>query len=283
MSPADLTITVAGSVGLHVRQWGERGTRPAFVLVHGLSSNARLWDAVAAELTSRGGVAYCVDLRSHGESDAPADGYDTVTAATDVAGVAARLGVRDAVVAGQSWGGNVVVRMAAEHPEVVGALGLIDGGWIDLANEFDSWDDCVAALTPPDIEGVPVADIRKLIRNGHLDWSDSAVEATLANLRIGPDGRVQRRLSIKHHMMIVRSMWNDPPWTYLPDIDVPVLLMPALPADPEQAERRRTRVTKAAAALSQARIREYVGADHDLHAQRPAEVAADLLGLAREL
>jgi hypothetical protein len=39
-------------------------------------------------------------------------------------------------------------------------------------------------------------------------------------------------------------------------------------------------VTAAAAALSDATIREYPGADHDLHAQHPTELAADLLGLA---
>ena len=36
----------------------------------------------------------------------------------------------------------------------------------------------------------------------------------------------------------------------------------------------------AAAQLTGARIREYVGADHDIHAQHPAELAADLLDLA---
>ena len=31
-----------------------------------------------------------------------------------------------------------------------------------------------------------------------------------------------------------------------------------------------------------ARVHEYVGGDHDLHAQQPDAVAADLLGLAKE-
>ena len=37
----DRRVTVADEVALHVRQW--QGERRPFLLVHGLSSNARLW------------------------------------------------------------------------------------------------------------------------------------------------------------------------------------------------------------------------------------------------
>ncbi len=43
---------------------------------------------------------------------------------------------------------------------------------------------------------------------------------------------------------------------------------------------RRARVQAAAAALPDATVREYLDADHDLHAQHPRELAADLLELA---
>jgi hypothetical protein len=39
-------------------------------------------------------------------------------------------------------------------------------------------------------------------------------------------------------------------------------------------------VARAAERLAQATVREYVGGDHDLHAQQPAAVASDLLELA---
>jgi non-heme chloroperoxidase len=237
---------------------------------------------VAVGVVAGGADVFCVDLRSHGGSDVPVDGYDTATAAADLAVLAGSLGLRGAVVAGQSWGGNVVVRLAAQHPEVVGALALVDGGWLDLSGEFDSWPACAAALIPPEIDGMPAEAVRTFLRHGHPDWSADAIEATVANLRIRPDGTVQRRLSIEHHMMIVRSMWDDPPWTDLPRVGAPTLLMPAVPVDPVDAQRRRALVAKAAAALPRATIREYVGADHDLHAQHPAAVAADLLALARE-
>lgn len=265
-----VAVPVAPGVTLRVRHRPGDG-RP-FLLVHGLSSNARLWDQVAARLN--GHPAYAVDLRSHGESDAPADGYDTATAAADVAAVAASLGLADAVVAGQSWGGNVVVRLAAEHPDLVAGLALVDGGWIDLRQDFASWEECEAALRPPSLNGITAAKMRAHMQRVHPDWSAEAIEATVANLRVSPDGSLVRRLSIPHHLQIVRSMWDDPPTRWFPAVTAPVLLLPAI-----RNERARSRCAAAAAMLKQATIREYQGGDHDLHAQQPDRVASDLLEL----
>jgi pimeloyl-ACP methyl ester carboxylesterase len=275
-----ISVPVASGVTLRVRHRAGVAS-PPFVLVHGLSSNARLWDEVADRLAAEGHPVYAVDLRGHGESDAPEDGYDTGTAAADVAAVCAEVGVSGAVVAGQSWGGNVVVRLAAEHPVLAAGLALVDGGWINLSADFPSWQACAAALRPPDLNGTTAEHMRGYLRRAHPDWSAAAVEATVANLRIEPDGTLTRRLSIPRHMSIVRSMWDDPPAQWYPAVAAPVLLLPAIPRDPERAERARARVAAAQAALPRATVREYVDADHDLHAQQPERLARDLLDLAR--
>jgi pimeloyl-ACP methyl ester carboxylesterase len=274
-------VEVADGVRLHVRGWAG-SSQPPYLLVHGLSSNARLWDGVAEVLAAAGHPVHAVDLRSHGESDAPSDGYDTQTAADDVAKVCAGLGLSPAVVAGQSWGGNVIVRFAAQHPERVAGVALVDGGWIDLTAQFASWSECESALRPPDVTGLRAEGLRRIIANQHPSWSAEAVDATLANLRVTPAGALERRLSIPHHMRIVRSMWDDPPWPDFARISAPVLLLPAIPVDADDAARRRAMVEKAASSLARAAITEYVGADHDLHAQYPAQLAADLLTLTAE-
>lgn len=281
MSAVDLRVPVANDVRLRVRRWP--GARRPFLLVHGLASNARLWDEVAARLSDAGHPAYAVDLRSHGESDAPAHGYDTATAAADLAAVADALDLRGLVVAGQSWGGNVAVRLAAERPDLVAALALVDGGWIDLPARFASWQECADALRPPDLDGVSAERLRAGLRAAHPDWSPAAVEATLANLHLAPDGTLRRRLSIGRHMAILRSMWDEPPHALFGKVGAPVLLLPAVPADPDEAHERMVPVRAAAAALADATIREYVGADHDLHAQHPSALAADLLSLVERV
>jgi pimeloyl-ACP methyl ester carboxylesterase len=283
MDVDQMAVPVAPGTNLNVRHRAGVGARRPFLLVHGLASNARLWDEVSAPLAAAGHPTYAVDLRCHGESDCPSDGHDTATAARDVAAVAAALDLTGAVVAGQSWGGNVVVRLAAEHGGSVAALALLDGGWIDLATEFDTWEACAAALRPPDLDGMRAEDMRAWLTTHHPDWSPAAIDATVANLRVSPEGRLSRRLPIPHHMEIVRSMYDDPPHRFYPALAVPTLLMPAVPDDPERAARVRARFKAAAAAMPNATIREYVGADHDLHAQHPGRVADDLLRLAAAL
>jgi pimeloyl-ACP methyl ester carboxylesterase len=255
---------------LNVRHRAGEGR--AFVFVHGLSSNARLWDELASHLPN---PSWAIDLRSHGESDAPEFGYDTATAASDVATVISELGLQRPIVVGQSWGGNVVVRLAAKRPELVGALGLVDGGWIDLSASFPNWQACEEALRPPDIDGLPAAQMRQWLTKAHPGWSSAAIDATLGNLRIRAEGTLERRLPIGKHMQIVRSMWDEPSGPYLPLVTAPALLVPAAGPDDKKAKA----VRAAAGLMTNATISWYPAGDHDLHAQHPARLAADLLTL----
>ena len=160
MEVEESAVRISDDVELSVRRWAGTGRLP-FLLVHGLSSNARLWDEVAGALAGAGHPSYAVDLRCHGESSCPADGHDTGTAAADLAALTTALGLDRVVVAGQSWGGDVAVRFAAEHPGMVAALALVDGGWVDLPATFDTWTACAAALRPPDLDGLHVDKLRR--------------------------------------------------------------------------------------------------------------------------
>ncbi len=68
-----------------------------------------------------------------------------------MAAVISSLDLDRPVVAGQSWGGNVVVELAATAPGLVGAIALVDGGWIRLQDTLASWEEALQTLTPPDI------------------------------------------------------------------------------------------------------------------------------------
>jgi len=260
-----MKVQVAEGVTLNVRSFS--GVGVPFLHVHGLSSNARLWDGVISHLA--GHPAFAVDLRSHGESDRPPEGHDTATAAADLDAVCAALDLPPAIVAGQSWGGNIAVQFAARFPARVRALALVDGGWINLAAQFPDWASCETRLRPADVTGMTGARLRAMLASGHPDWEPWALDATVFNLAAGPDDRLTRRLSIPQHMRIVRSMWDDPPQPYFPSIEVPVLAIPAGSGDQVDLD-----------GLRDVKIRPYPGGDHDLHAQHPASIAADLLSLS---
>lgn len=281
----NLSVTVGDGVNLRVRHRPGKGARP-FLLLHGLSSNSRTWDEVADRLAAEGHAVYAVDLRGHGESDEPDDGYDTATAVADLAALLPSLDLSGVLVAGHSWGGTIALRLAAEHPALVAGLGLVDGGWIETSTTSRSREEAVAtaAMLRRSMTRSSRKDMLRYYRAAHRDWSAAAMEAQLADLREGPDGALAQRLSDAHFTAAVGSMWDDVPADWYPAVKVPVLLMPAVPADDNVpwGERVRSCVGAATAAMPHASVRWYVGGDHYLHAQHPDRLAADLLDLARE-
>ena len=64
------------------------GENKGFLLVHGLASNARLWDGLAEQLNVSGHQVAIVDQRGHGRSGKPDTGYDFATITSDLAQIA---------------------------------------------------------------------------------------------------------------------------------------------------------------------------------------------------
>jgi pimeloyl-ACP methyl ester carboxylesterase len=268
---ADIRIRVGSGVWLAVRV-SQPGRGVPVLLVHGLSSNARLWDGVAARLAELDHPVAAVDQRGHGRSDRPDTGYDFVTLSADLAAVVADLGWPPPLAAGQSWGANVVLELAIGHPDSVQSVACIDGGMIELAGRFPTWEATKKALTPPPLAGIQAAEFEATIRRMHPDWPESGIAGTLANVEVRPDGTIAPWLSLDRHLTILRQLWEHRVSERYPLVPVPVLLVPAGHAPPED-------VAKAEAALPRARTRWFPGADHDIHAQHPVELA-DLLHAA---
>lgn len=284
----DVSVTPSGGPRLAVRL-GDGPLRP-FLLVHGLAANARVWDAVARHLLAAGHAVAAVDLRGHGRSEAPPDGYDTDTAADDLAGVLDELGYtggREPIAVGQSWGGNVVVSLAARRAGVAAICG-VDGGWIRLGGRFDSFESCWQQLAPPPLGEVTYAQVATRLPQLHPTWPAEVVAGVLAGLRELPDGGVAATLAREHHRAILSSLYAEDPRAWYPLVQVPVLLCAAMPpqapvgepdpGDPGLATRRG--VAEALAGLPGARVSWYVDAEPDLHAEHPARLTADLLQLA---
>lgn len=279
-------IPVAQGVELAVDRWAAAGSvrRAPFVLVHGLASNARLWDGVASRLTERGHPVVTVDLRGHGRSSKPDGPFDVPTVADDVAAVITTLGLDRPVVAGQSWGGNVVLELAARRPELVRGIACVDGGWIELRRRFATWEACRAALAPPHLVGRPAADMEAHLRARHPDWPESGIRGAMANFEVRADGTIAPWLTFERHMAVLRALWDHRPSQRYPDVALPVLLVPARHPDgedPERAADKARDVDEAAAAIPTARLRWFTG-DHDIHAQHPNELADVMSELERE-
>src|SRR5712691_3969168 len=89
--------------------------------------------------------------------------------ATDLLAVLDHLGWEQAVVAGQSTGGNLAVELGSRAPtRVAGAVG-VDGGFIELRQRWPQWQDCERALTPPALDGMPRSRVAAAMRVAHRD------------------------------------------------------------------------------------------------------------------
>src|SRR4026207_299848 len=111
---------------------------PRLVLIHSLALDRSVWDGVVAQLKDEAEIL-TVDCRGNGRSARSPEPYATQLFAADLAELLDHLGWDRAVVAGCSMGGNVAQTFAAEHPERVSALGLIDTtAWygVDAAAKF---------------------------------------------------------------------------------------------------------------------------------------------------
>jgi pimeloyl-ACP methyl ester carboxylesterase len=276
----DDLVEATGGVRLHLRRWD--GAERPFLLVHGLASNARLWDGVAAVLAASGHAVAAVDQRGHGRSAKPGGGYDLFTCAADLACVIERLGWDRPVVAGQSWGGNVALQLAHDRPDLVHALALVDGGWIRLRDTFDTWEDCARQLRPPELAGTPAARMAAAVRAAHPGWPASSVEGAMANFEIVEGGTIRPWLTLDRHLAILEDLWLHDPAVLYPSITAPVLLVPAdHGSNGRGARAKRRAVAEALAGLPDPRLRWFgPPADHDLHAAHPTELAELLLALA---
>jgi pimeloyl-ACP methyl ester carboxylesterase len=293
-------IAVAEGVELAADAWAPSPTgataTPPFVLVHGLASNARMWDGVAARLVAAGHPVVTVDLRGHGRSSKPDGPNDVPTVADDLAALVERLELDRPVVAGQSWGGNVAVELAARHPAAIRGIVCVDGGWIDLGRQFADWDACRSALAPPRLLGRRLVEVEAYVRSAHPDWPESGIRGVLANFEVRPDGTIAPWLTYERHIEVLRGLWEHHPSERYAGIGVPVLLVPAGAdrgptagadggptddGDGDWARRKRRDVETAAAAIPNARVRWLAG-DHDVHAQHPHELAGIMLEMTAD-
>jgi pimeloyl-ACP methyl ester carboxylesterase len=281
--PRERRVTVEPGVSLRTLEWGTpTDAHPSLVLVHGLASNARLWDGMGATLAARGWHAVAVDQRGHGQSDHPDHGYDFATICHDLLTVIDHHDLTTPLVVGQSWGGNVVVELAWSHPDrILGAV-AVDGGLIELGERFEHWETCAEALRPPSLAGTPLDRFEAAIRAAHPDWPEAGVQGVLASFEVLPDRTIRAHLTLERHLMILRALWEHRPSQRFAEIIRPVMFVMADSGDVAWTHDKEAAADQAIARLARGRVTWFRPAHHDLHAQHPEALTDEILGAWQE-
>ena len=158
--------------------------------MHGLASNARLWDGVATRLAAAGHPVAAVDQRGHGQSDKPDDGYDFATLTEDLAAILADLdwqGDRTPLVAGQSWGANVVLELAVRQPgPPSGHRSSWTGGRWTWPAGLRTGPRARRRWPRRRLTGTKAVDFEAMIRLHHPDWPEEGIAGHARQRRGAP-------------------------------------------------------------------------------------------------
>jgi pimeloyl-ACP methyl ester carboxylesterase len=99
------------------------------VALHGLTASYLNFIGIAERLDGRRPLL-ALDLRGRGDSDKPDGPYGLEQHARDVAAAMRAFDIGPSVIVGHSMGAFIATALAAQYPELVAGLILIDGGYL---------------------------------------------------------------------------------------------------------------------------------------------------------
>ncbi len=122
-NPRFADVRLSTGVRLRYLEQGDPAGRPV-ILLHGITDSWFSFSGVVPGI-SKSHRVYALDLRGHGDSDRPAEGYAPRDMAADVIAFMDALGIRRATLVGHSMGTFVAQQAALAAPERIAGLVLI--------------------------------------------------------------------------------------------------------------------------------------------------------------
>ena len=120
-----LTSADVMAYGTKLHYYRTGGQKPPLVLVHGITDDGLCWTPVAEVLSTNFDVIM-VDMRGHGKSEAPKDGYTLKNVATELAHLLQALGLSKPILLGHSMGAIASLVLAGLFPDLPRAILLED-------------------------------------------------------------------------------------------------------------------------------------------------------------
>ena len=188
--------------------WG--GDGPPVLALHGLASSAHWYDLVAPLLRERYRIV-APDQRGHGQTTQALAGYDWRSLSSDAVGLMDHLGMPRAVVMGHSWGAIVAIDVAAEFPDRVDSLVLIEGGFFTpRLGVTSTWEQFSARLAPRTVSGTRGEYLEQARAQLSMCWSAEVERIVQTMVYADGRGRMQDILRLENQAQVIRAMWDEP-------------------------------------------------------------------------
>ncbi len=123
-----MTNRRTADVGEITMSYATAGDGPPVILLHGFPENSHSYRYQLPALAEAGYRAIAPDLRGYGETDAP-EGvaeYAFPKLVGDIVGLISALGEESAHIVGHDWGGSIAWALAANAPNLVRSLTILN-------------------------------------------------------------------------------------------------------------------------------------------------------------
>lgn len=182
--PKDRFIDANG-LRFHYLEWGDPEA-PVIVMLHGFAQTAHMWDFLALNLSGRYRVL-SIDQRGHGDTDWDLNGgYMLSDYQDDLKAILSVLDLRSTTLIGFSMGGRNAYVFAANNPQNVKALVVIDSAPVHERAGVDR----VRRFVNDSNEMESVEDFVGLVRNYNTNRSEDSLRSSLKhNLKQMDNGK----------------------------------------------------------------------------------------------
>lgn len=191
---------------LHLHQWGDPAAPPV-VCLHGISAHGRRFRRLAEERLARRHRVLAPDLRGHGRS-AWEPPWTIATHLDDVLETVAAAGVERADWIGHSFGGRLVLELAAREPERVGRAVLLDPA-IQLLPHV-AFDFATHELADTSF-ATPEEAVEARLATSRWTPREAIEEEVREHLERGPDGRLRYRYCRPTVVAVYGELCTEPP------------------------------------------------------------------------
>ncbi len=212
---------------LHYVEWGIPGS-PPMVLLHGFQSNAHTWDTFSRAMADSYHVL-ALDQRGHGDTSwAPEGDYAPDAFISDIVGFIDALNLGPACLIGHSMGGRHAAMVAADYPDKVIKVVIVDTPAELPPNIMEMLNQTPPSEAPPEPETFDTFE--EVILNGIAQYpltpEAELRHANYHNLYRGADGKWRWRwdLTLLERRRLNRSLQLDL-YPYLQRVQCPSLLI----------------------------------------------------------
>jgi lipase len=190
---------------LHVYEWGDADA-PPLVCLHGVTAHGERFKQLAEERWARQFHVVAPDLRGHGRSGwEPPWTFETYVA--DIVETIDALGLEQPDWVGHSFGGRLILELAARHPERIHRAVLLDPA-VDILPHVAEFMAEVEAADP--VVDSAEDSIASRHDAGLIDRARALADVPLHH-DVLPDGRLRRRTSQEAVVSIYRELATPPP------------------------------------------------------------------------